>query len=68
MNTKPIPREKHLGLENMSLKLHIMRRNVQDFEVRLKAMAKDIFDSEGLDPKQWEIDLDRGVFVEKETK
>lgn len=63
--TKPISKEKFLELENLNLKLHIMKRNTQDWEKKVQVSAQALFDSEGLDPNDWVIDLDHGVFVQK---
>jgi hypothetical protein len=74
MNTKPIPKEKFLELENASLKLHIMRRNVQDMlknvkdlEAKFQEIGEKLLESESLSKDQWAIDLDKGQFVEKVT-
>ena len=67
MNTKPIPKEKFLELENASLKLYIMRRNMQDMELKFKEIGEKLLDSEGLTVDEWGIDLDRGLFVQKQT-
>ena len=65
METKPLPKEKHLELENMSLRLHIARRNVQDMEAKFRSVAEGALTAEQLSPDEWGIDLDRGLFVHK---
>jgi hypothetical protein len=74
MNTKPIPREKFLELENASLKLYIMKKNAQEIvknaqelEAKFVAQGESLLESEGLTKDKWGIDLDRGLFVEKGT-
>lgn len=63
METKPLKHEHHLELENLSLKLQLIRRNAQEMEQKLTQAAEKIYQVEGLDTKEWSIDLDRGVFV-----
>lgn len=59
----PMPKEAHLTLENMSLKLHIMRTNLKIAEAEFQSIAREIFKSQGKDEKEWSIDLDKGEFV-----
>jgi hypothetical protein len=67
MNTKPVPKEKFLELENASLKLYIMRRNVQELELKFKDIGEKLLQSENLPVEEWAIDLDRALFVQKQT-
>ena len=67
MTTKPIPKEKFLELENASLKLYIMRRNIQELEMKFKDIGEKLLQSENLSLEEWAIDLDRGLFVQKQT-
>lgn len=66
METKPLKPEVHLALENMSLKLHIAKRNCQDLETRFMSAAEQVLKSAGLSKEEWALDLDRGLFVQKE--
>lgn len=63
--TKPLSRELHLELENMSLKLHILKRNLVDQEKRFQDAVEGAFEKEGTSKDEWSIDLDRGMFVKK---
>ena len=65
METKPIPREQFLELENHSLKLHIMQRNVQDQDAKFKAAIAKAYETAGLTPEDWALNLDSGQFVKK---
>jgi hypothetical protein len=63
--TKPIDRTTFLELENMSLKLRIMRHNLERSETTFQEAAMKALDDAGLNTAEWGIDLDKGVFREK---
>jgi len=72
METKPLPKETFLELENLSLKLHIAKRNVQDAQNAVQntsdslvAAASKALQLAGLFADEWAVDLDKGVFVQK---
>jgi hypothetical protein len=65
METKQLSREVHLELENMSLKLHIAKKNVQDMEARFVAAAEKALADQGLTKEEWAVDIDRGLLVKK---
>ena len=56
-----------MELENISLKLYIMRRNVQELELKFKDFGEKLLQSENLPVEEWAIDLDRRMFVQKQT-
>jgi hypothetical protein len=66
METKPLPsREVHLEIENLSLKLHIMKGNLATLQTKFQGFVDAVFLQAGLSKDDWALDLDRGVFVEK---
>lgn len=64
----PLKRELHLELENMSLKLHILKRNAAEAENKFRAAVEQVFIAEEKKQEDWLLDLDRGLFVRKEVK
>jgi len=63
METKPLDKMVALELENLSLKLNIMKRNEQDLQQQFQAAANKALSDAGLSFEEWAIDLDKAMFV-----
>jgi hypothetical protein len=63
--THPMNRQDVLELENVNLKLMILRRNMKDLEDKFKSMALSVYEAEQLNSEEWMLDLDKGQFIKK---
>lgn len=63
--TKPIDKMTLLELENMSLRLHIVKRNCLEMEAKFLEAAEKTLVNAGLTKEEWAVDLDRGLLVKK---